>query len=54
MEGKKIVTTNGVFDLIHYGHVDILKRAKNLGDTLIVGINKDESVKKIKGEKNLF
>lgn len=50
-DGKKVVFTNGVFDLIHSGHVDYLLKAKNLGDVLIVGLNSDESVKRIKGEK---
>ncbi|MCW8806266.1 MAG: D-glycero-beta-D-manno-heptose 1-phosphate adenylyltransferase [Ignavibacteriaceae bacterium] len=50
-EGKKIVFTNGVFDLIHAGHVDYLSKAKNLGDVLIVGLNSDDSVKRIKGDK---
>lgn len=46
---KKIVFTNGVFDIIHAGHVDFLKKAKDLGDILIVGINSDQSVKSNKG-----
>jgi len=50
-EGKKIVFTNGVFDLIHAGHVNYLSKAKNLGDVLIVGLNSDDSVKRIKGDK---
>jgi rfaE bifunctional protein nucleotidyltransferase chain/domain len=49
--GKKVVFTNGVFDLIHAGHVDYLSKAKKLGDVLIVGLNSDDSVKRIKGEK---
>lgn len=49
-QGKKIVFTNGCFDLIHLGHVRYLKEAKKLGDVLIVGLNSDRSVKKIKGE----
>ena len=49
--GKKVVFTNGVFDLIHSGHVDYLSKAKNLGDVLIVGLNSDDSVKRIKGNK---
>jgi len=49
-EGKKIVFTNGCFDIIHIGHVRYLKEAKKLGDILIVGINGDESVKTLKGE----
>jgi len=48
---KKVVFTNGVFDLIHAGHVDYLTKAKELGDVLIVGLNSDNSVKRIKGEK---
>lgn len=50
-QGKKIVTTNGVFDILHSGHVEYLKKAKELGNVLIVCINSDSSVKKIKGEK---
>jgi len=50
-EGKKVVFTNGCFDLIHAGHVDYLLKAKSLGDILIVGLNTDESVKRIKGER---
>jgi len=50
-EGKKVVFTNGVFDLIHAGHVDYLSKAKKLGDVLIVGLNSDDSVKRIKGDK---
>lgn len=44
-----IVFTNGVFDIIHPGHIDLLERARKLGDRLIVGINSDESVRRIKG-----
>lgn len=47
--GKKVVFTNGVFDLIHAGHVDYLSKAKKLGDVLIVGLNTDDSVNRIKG-----
>jgi len=50
-EKKKIVFTNGVFDLVHAGHVDYLSKAKALGDILIVGLNSDSSVKRIKGDK---
>ena len=50
-EGKNVVFTNGVFDLIHSGHVDYLSKAKKLGDILIVGLNSDDSVKRIKGDK---
>ncbi len=48
-EGKKIVFTNGCFDLLHVGHVRYLQEAKKLGDALIVGINSDASVKRLKG-----
>lgn len=50
-QNKKIVTTNGVFDIIHIGHIRYLKEAKKLGDILIVAINSDPSTKKIKGPK---
>lgn len=50
-EGKIVVFTNGVFDLIHAGHIDYLKKAKSLGDVLMLGLNSDESVKMIKGDK---
>ncbi|MFC1454915.1 D-glycero-beta-D-manno-heptose 1-phosphate adenylyltransferase [Candidatus Undinarchaeota archaeon] len=49
-EGGKIVFTNGVFDILHVGHIKYLEEAKGHGDTLIVGLNSDSSVKKIKGE----
>ncbi len=48
-EGKKIVFTNGCFDLIHLGHVVYLEEAKSKGDKLIVGVNSDSSVQKLKG-----
>lgn len=48
--GSKIVFTNGVFDILHAGHLDYLKRSKKLGDILIVGVNSDESTKTIKGD----
>ena len=47
--GKTVVATNGCFDIIHKGHVDYLKRARALGDVLIVAVNSDESVQKLKG-----
>jgi D-beta-D-heptose 7-phosphate kinase/D-beta-D-heptose 1-phosphate adenosyltransferase len=47
--GKKIVFTNGCFDLLHRGHVEYLNTAKSLGDILIVGINSDRSVRALKG-----
>ncbi|MBR5914517.1 MAG: D-glycero-beta-D-manno-heptose 1-phosphate adenylyltransferase [Selenomonadaceae bacterium] len=49
LAGKKIVFTNGCFDIIHVGHVRYLTTAKNFGDVLIVGLNTDESVRKLKG-----
>ena len=48
--GRKVVFTNGVFDLLHPGHVRYLQQAKELGDALIVGINSDRSVRLNKGE----
>ena len=50
-ENKKVVFTNGVFDLIHAGHVDYLAKSRALGDVLIVGLNSDSSVTRIKGDK---
>lgn len=47
--GEKIVTTNGVFDIIHVGHARYLQKAKSLGDVLIIGLNSDSSVRMIKG-----
>jgi len=49
--GKKIVFTNGCFDLLHYGHIKYLGDAKSMGDILVVAINSDSSVRKIKGSK---
>ncbi len=49
LEGKKIVFTNGVFDILHPGHIDLLEFAKSSGDYLIVGINDDDSVRRLKG-----
>ena len=49
-QGKKIVFTNGCFDLLHVGHLRVLREAKKLGDILIVGINSDRSVNDIKGQ----
>jgi glycerol-3-phosphate cytidylyltransferase len=48
-KNKRIVTTNGCFDILHIGHVRILNSAKALGDILVVGLNSDSSVKKLKG-----
>lgn len=47
---KKVIFTNGCFDILHKGHIDYLKKSKELGDCLIVGLNSDESVKRIKGD----
>lgn len=47
---KKIVFTNGCFDLLHAGHIALLRKAKSLGDVLIVGLNTDRSVRKLKGK----
>ena len=48
-KGKKIVFTNGCFDILHIGHTRCLEEAKRLGDTLVVGLNSDRSVRSIKG-----
>ncbi len=49
-EGKKVVFTNGCFDILHRGHIDYLTKAKALGDVLIVGVNADDSVRRLKGD----
>ncbi|HKF40026.1 MAG TPA: D-glycero-beta-D-manno-heptose 1-phosphate adenylyltransferase [Candidatus Acidoferrum sp.] len=48
--GKRVVFTNGCFDLLHPGHIRSLETARGLGDVLIVGMNSDESVRRLKGE----
>jgi D-beta-D-heptose 7-phosphate kinase/D-beta-D-heptose 1-phosphate adenosyltransferase len=48
-EGKKVVFTNGVFDIVHRGHVEYLTKAKALGEVLLVGMNTDDSVRRLKG-----
>lgn len=48
-QGKKIVFTNGCFDILHRGHVTYLSEARKLGDLLVVGVNSDASVKRLKG-----
>lgn len=48
--GKTIVTTNGCFDILHWGHIKYLAQAKELGDVLVCGLNSDSSVKKLKGD----
>jgi len=50
-QGKRVVFTNGCFDLLHFGHAQYLAQAKKKGDILIVAVNSDRSVKKIKGPK---
>ena len=47
--GEKIVFTNGCFDILHAGHIHLLKEAKNLGDRLLIGLNSDQSVQNLKG-----
>ncbi len=49
LEGEKIVFTNGCFDIVHRGHVDYLSRAKDLGTRLVLGLNSDVSVQRLKG-----
>ncbi|MBF1335896.1 MAG: adenylyltransferase/cytidyltransferase family protein, partial [Leptotrichia sp.] len=49
--GKKVVFTNGVFDILHVGHLTYLEEARDLGDVLVVGVNSDSSVKTNKGDK---
>lgn len=48
-KGKKLVVTNGCFDLLHLGHVTYLENGRNMGDALLVGLNSDESVQQLKG-----
>lgn len=50
LQKKTVVFTNGVFDILHSGHVDYITKAKEKGDILIVGVNSDSSVRRIKGE----
>ena len=50
-KGKRIVFTNGCFDILHYGHLKYLQKCKKLGDVLIIGLNSDSSVKRLKGKK---
>jgi len=49
-QGKCIVFTNGCFDLLHPGHIDYLDKAAKLGDILVVGLNDDDSIRRLKGE----
>jgi len=48
-QGKKVVFTNGVFDILHVGHLSLMEKAKDLADILIVGLNSDASVRRLKG-----
>jgi D-beta-D-heptose 7-phosphate kinase/D-beta-D-heptose 1-phosphate adenosyltransferase len=48
-QGRRIVLTNGCFDILHGGHISYLRRARTLGDVLIVGVNSDESIRRLKG-----
>ncbi len=48
-EGRRVIFTNGVFDILHRGHVEYLQKSRDMGDLLIVGLNSDASVKRIKG-----
>src|SRR5205085_12193488 len=48
--GKRLVATNGCFDLLHVGHVTYLQQARNLGDALLVGLTSDANVRQLKGE----
>ncbi len=50
-KGRKIVFTNGCFDILHVGHIRYLKKAKTLGDVLVIGLNSDRSVSKIKPKR---
>jgi len=52
--GRRIVFTNGVFDLLHAGHVTLLQRARALGDVLVVALNSDASVRRLKGPQRPF
>jgi rfaE bifunctional protein nucleotidyltransferase chain/domain len=47
--GKKIIFTNGCFDILHFGHVSYLQKAKAIGDILVIGLNSDDSIQRIKG-----
>lgn len=47
---QKVVFTNGCFDIVHLGHLDYLEKARQLGDKLVIGLNTDDSIKRLKGE----
>ena len=48
-QGSKVVFTNGCFDILHFGHISYLSKARELGDLLIIGLNSDDSIKRLKG-----
>ncbi len=48
-KGKKVVFTNGCFDLVHLGHLDYLEKARGKGDVLVIGLNSDQSIRRLKG-----
>jgi rfaE bifunctional protein nucleotidyltransferase chain/domain len=50
-QGRKVVFTNGCFDILHRGHIEYLSKARDCGDVLIIGLNTDASVRRLKGEK---
>jgi D-beta-D-heptose 7-phosphate kinase/D-beta-D-heptose 1-phosphate adenosyltransferase len=50
-EGKRVIFTNGCFDILHSGHVNYLRQAREMGDVLIVGLNNDESIRRLKGKE---
>ncbi|MFA6321292.1 MAG: D-glycero-beta-D-manno-heptose 1-phosphate adenylyltransferase [Candidatus Omnitrophota bacterium] len=49
-QGKRVVFTNGCFDILHVGHVEYLSRARKMGDALVIGMNSDSSVRRLKGK----
>jgi len=49
LQGKRIVFTNGCFDLLHPGHIDYLQKSRMLGDVLVIGLNDDDSIRRLKG-----
>jgi D-beta-D-heptose 7-phosphate kinase/D-beta-D-heptose 1-phosphate adenosyltransferase len=51
LQDKKIIFTNGCFDILHKGHLELLSQAAALGDILVIGVNSDDSVKRLKGEE---
>jgi rfaE bifunctional protein nucleotidyltransferase chain/domain len=51
LQGRTVVFTNGCFDILHAGHLDLLERASTLGDRLVLGLNSDASIRRLKGEE---